>query len=176
MRFTPCLRTSFETLRHPNALLTPQPAPVHVAGARRLPRPTMPTTLSVLLLLFAPCHALLAGVQTPGRVLPRFGPKMAVLPPYNSGITPIEIQIIQRQFASVRELPRVSQSFKSNETDNTVHDEKWWWGRTAWSKCPLGSAPAQFLCLLRARLAALGSSRLPGRGRPTGCPATVSAA
>ena len=41
---------------------------------------------------------------------------MAVLPSYNSGITPIEIQIIQRQFASVRELPRVSESFKKNAT------------------------------------------------------------
>ena len=90
----------------------------------------MPTTLSVLLLLFAPCHALLASVKTPGRVRPRFWPKMAVLPPYNSGITPIEIQIIQRQFASVRELPRVSQSFKANETDNMVHDNSWWFSRT----------------------------------------------
>ena len=32
-----------------------------------------------------------------------------------------------------------------------------------WSKCFLGSAPARLLCLLRARLAALGSSALPGR-------------
>eukprot|EP00964_Phaeocystis_antarctica_P028893 scaffold16277_cov57-Phaeocystis_antarctica.AAC.6 len=40
----------------------------------------------------------------------------------------------------------------------------------------LGSAPAQLLCLLGARLAALGSSALPGRGRPTGCPATASGA
>ena len=39
---------------------------------------------------------------------------------------------------------------------------------------PLGSAPARPLCLLRARLAALGSSVLPGRGRPTGRPATAS--
>ena len=35
---------------------------------------------------------------------------------------------------------------------------------------PLGSAPARLLqsCLLRARLAALGSSALPGRGHATG--------
>ena len=33
---------------------------------------------------------------------------------------------------------------------------------SAWSKCPLGSAPARPLCLLRARLAALRSSALPG--------------
>ena len=95
----------------------------------------MLATLPVLLLLFAPCHALLAGVKTPGRWLcsrkhSHLRPKMAVLPPYNSGITPIEIQIIQRQFASVRELPRVSQSFKGNETDNTMHDNTWWWSRT----------------------------------------------
>ena len=32
----------------------------------------------------------------------------------------------------------------------------------AWSKCPLGSAPARLLRLLGARLAALDSSALPG--------------
>ena len=32
----------------------------------------------------------------------------------------------------------------------------------AWSKCPLGSARARLLQLLRARLAALGGSALPG--------------
>ena len=47
-------------------------------------------------------------------------------------------------------------------------------GVPAWSKCPLGSAPARLLCLPRARLAALGSSALPGRGRPTGLPATAA--
>ena len=35
-------------------------------------------------------------------------------------------------------------------------------GAATWSKCPLGSAPARPLCLLRARLAAPGSSALPG--------------
>ena len=35
-------------------------------------------------------------------------------------------------------------------------------GTTAWSKCSLASAPARLLCLLRARLAALGASTLPG--------------
>eukprot|EP00964_Phaeocystis_antarctica_P061631 scaffold36841_cov48-Phaeocystis_antarctica.AAC.1 len=35
-----------------------------------------------------------------------------------------------------------------------------------WSKCPLGSAPARLLRLLRARLAALGSSALPEK-RPS---------
>ena len=35
-------------------------------------------------------------------------------------------------------------------------------GVAAWSKCPLGSAPARPLCRLRARLAALGSPTLPG--------------
>ena len=44
-------------------------------------------------------------------------------------------------------------------------------GGAAWSKCSLGSAPARLLCLRRARLAAPGSSALPGRGRPTGFPA-----
>ena len=44
----------------------------------------------------------------------------------------------------------------------------------AWSKCRLGSARARPLRLLRARLAALGSSALPGRGRVTGRPATAS--
>ena len=39
-----------------------------------------------------------------------------------------------------------------------------------------GSAPARLLRLLRAGLAALGSSVLPGRGRPTGCPANASSA
>ena len=48
---------------------------------------------------------------------------------------------------------------------------------TAWSKCPpLGDAPARLLCLLSARLAAPGSSALPGRGRATGRPATASGA
>ena len=42
----------------------------------------------------------------------------------------------------------------------------------AWSKCRLGSAPARLLCLFRARQAALGSSALPERGRPSGRPAT----
>ena len=46
--------------------------------------------------------------------------------------------------------------------------------KTAGSKCPLGSAPARLLRLLRARLAAMGSSALPGRGRPTGHQATAS--
>ena len=32
----------------------------------------------------------------------------------------------------------------------------------AWSNCPLGSAPARLLCLLRARLAALGDA--PSQG------------
>ena len=41
---------------------------------------------------------------------------------------------------------------------------------------PLGRAPARLLRLLTARLAALGSSALPGRGRPTGHPATASGA
>eukprot|EP00964_Phaeocystis_antarctica_P071284 scaffold43471_cov57-Phaeocystis_antarctica.AAC.3 len=49
-------------------------------------------------------------------------------------------------------------------------------GRAAWTKWPLGSAPARLLCLLKARLAALGGSALPGRGRPTGRPATASGA
>ena len=40
-------------------------------------------------------------------------------------------------------------------------------------KCSLSSAPARLLRLLRARLAALGSSARPGRGRPTGRPATA---
>ena len=35
-------------------------------------------------------------------------------------------------------------------------------GVAAWSKCPLASAPARLLCLLRARLAAPGSVALPG--------------
>ena len=39
---------------------------------------------------------------------------------------------------------------------------------------PLGSAPARLLCLLRARLAALGSSALPRRVWPTERPATAS--
>ena len=47
-------------------------------------------------------------------------------------------------------------------------------GVSAWSKCPLGSARARLLRLLRARLAALGSSALPGRGLPTRRPATAS--
>ena len=41
---------------------------------------------------------------------------------------------------------------------------------------PLGSAPARFLRLLRARLAALGSPALPGRGSATGRPAAASGA
>ena len=36
------------------------------------------------------------------------------------------------------------------------------------AKCSLGSSSARLLCLLRARLAALGSSALPGRGSATG--------
>ena len=46
----------------------------------------------------------------------------------------------------------------------------------AWSKCPLGSAPTRLLCLLRAHLAALASSALPGRGPATGRLATASGA
>eukprot|EP00964_Phaeocystis_antarctica_P017412 scaffold9616_cov59-Phaeocystis_antarctica.AAC.1 len=46
----------------------------------------------------------------------------------------------------------------------------------AWSECVLGSAPARLLRLLRARLTALGSSALPGRGRPTGRLVTASGA
>ena len=43
-------------------------------------------------------------------------------------------------------------------------------GRGSMVKAPALSAPARTLRLLRARLAALGSSALPGRGRPTGRP------
>ena len=49
-------------------------------------------------------------------------------------------------------------------------------GAAAWSNCSLASAPARLLCLLRVRLAALGSSVRPGRGRPAGRPATASGA
>ena len=49
-------------------------------------------------------------------------------------------------------------------------------GPPARSKCSLASAPARLLRLLRARLEALGSSALPGRGRPTVRPATASGA
>ena len=54
----------------------------------------------------------------------------------------------------------------------TAHAEGWSTSRVllgiaAWSKCSLGTAPARLLCLLRSRLAALESSALPGRGRPT---------
>eukprot|EP00964_Phaeocystis_antarctica_P026443 scaffold14896_cov55-Phaeocystis_antarctica.AAC.1 len=41
------------------------------------------------------------------------------------------------------------------------------------SKCSLGSAAARILRLLGARLSALGSSALPGRGRPIERPATA---
>ena len=43
------------------------------------------------------------------------------------------------------------------------------WGSLRRDLCDvsLGSAPARLLCLLRARLVALGSSALPGRGWPT---------
>ena len=42
-------------------------------------------------------------------------------------------------------------------------------GGAAWSKCPfVGSARGRLPRLLRARLAALSSPALPGRGRPTG--------
>ena len=37
-------------------------------------------------------------------------------------------------------------------------------GIATWSKCPLGSAPARLLCILRAYLAALGSSAPPEKG------------
>ena len=37
-------------------------------------------------------------------------------------------------------------------------------------KCSLGTAPAWLLCLLRARLADMGGSELPGRGRLQSCP------
>ena len=49
-------------------------------------------------------------------------------------------------------------------------------GGAARSKCRLGSAPARLLLclLLLARLTALGSSALAGRGRPTARPATAS--
>eukprot|EP00964_Phaeocystis_antarctica_P036108 scaffold20635_cov62-Phaeocystis_antarctica.AAC.5 len=43
-------------------------------------------------------------------------------------------------------------------------------------QCPLGSAPARHLYLFRARLVALGSSVLPGRGQPTGLPTPASGA
>jgi hypothetical protein len=49
-------------------------------------------------------------------------------------------------------------------------------GVAAWSKCRLGSAPARLLRLPRARPAALGSSVLPGRGRPARRPATALSA
>ena len=44
----------------------------------------------------------------------------------------------------------------------------------AWSYCSLGRASARLLCLLRARLAALGSLALSDRGRFTERPATAS--
>ena len=41
-------------------------------------------------------------------------------------------------------------------------------------KCSLGTARARLLCLLRARLADMGGSELPGRGGLSGRPATAS--
>ena len=49
-------------------------------------------------------------------------------------------------------------------------------GAPARSKWPLGSARARLVRLLGARLAALASSALPGRGPATGLPAAASAA
>ena len=49
-------------------------------------------------------------------------------------------------------------------------------GPPARSKCSLASAPARLLRLLRARLEALGSSALLGRGRATGRPVSASGA
>eukprot|EP00964_Phaeocystis_antarctica_P086582 scaffold54852_cov57-Phaeocystis_antarctica.AAC.6 len=46
----------------------------------------------------------------------------------------------------------------------------------AWSDCPLGSAPARLLRLLRARLAALDSSALRFRGQLARRSATASGA
>ena len=46
----------------------------------------------------------------------------------------------------------------------------------AWSKCPLGSAPARLLRLLRVHLSALGSSALPKRGRVAVRPAAAPGA
>ena len=61
----------------------------------------------------------------------------------------------------------------------TAHAEGWstsrvLLGTTAWSKCSVGRAPARLMCLLKARLAVLGSLALPGRGRPTGRPVVGS--
>ena len=49
-------------------------------------------------------------------------------------------------------------------------------GLAAWSKCPNWQCPARLLCLLGARLAALGSSVLPGRGPAPGRLATAPTA
>ena len=49
-------------------------------------------------------------------------------------------------------------------------------GGAPWSNCPLGSPPARSMCLLNARLVALGNSVLPERGPATGRPATATGA
>ena len=51
-----------------------------------------------------------------------------------------------------------------------------WEVRPHGQSAPLASAPARLLRLLRARLAALGSSALPGGGQLTGRPTTASGA
>ena len=57
---------------------------------------------------------------------------------------------------------RILMEFVDNSLDDaeSLYDSAA--GASAWSKCSLGSAPARLLCLLRARLAALDSSALPG--------------
>ena len=74
-----------------------------------------------------------------------------------------------RRSASAEELlpPRPTSSGwrPSSPSASNMGKVPWW-----------GSAPARLLCLLRARLAALGSSALPGRGPATGLPATASGA
>ena len=60
--------------------------------------------------------------------------------------------------------------------DHRASSSRWTWrGSTARAKCPLGSAPARLLHLLRARLAALGNSHFQEEADPLG-PATASGA
>ena len=55
-------------------------------------------------------------------------------------------------------------------SEHREHRQLHSWQASVGKVPPLGSAPARFPCLLRGRLAALGSSALRGRGRPTGRP------
>ena len=91
---------------------------------------------------------------------------------HSNGSTRVRVGVRVRVKVRVRVMVRVRVRVRVRVMVRVRVRDKANVARHAQSKCPLGSAPARLLRLLRARLAALGDSALSGRGLLTARQAT----